>query len=268
MVGEPAALRFDQVSHAFRGPDETSRLVLDQIGFEIGRGEFICLVGASGCGKTTLLRIAGGLTEPTYGQVVYGCGKADSRRSGFVFQTDSLMPWRTVNANVEIGLEIRGIPAAQRRRVVGDALRMVRLEAFSKHFPRELSGGMRQRVNIARALAIEPSVLLMDEPFAALDAQTRTVMQEELLGLCEQLGATVLFVTHQIEEAVLLADRVVVLSASPGRVREIVAPPFGRPRGAAIRRQAAFTETVEHIWSMIRTEVQLGVDRELGGATG
>jgi NitT/TauT family transport system ATP-binding protein len=255
-----SALCLAGVSHAYAEPDGGNRLVLDGIDLAVALGEFVCLVGASGSGKTTLLRIAGGLTAPTEGRVELGQGS----RAGFVFQADSLMPWRTVNANVGLGLELRGLPRARREQVVRDTLRLVKLERFGRHFPHELSGGMRQRVNIARALAIEPSILLMDEPFASLDAQTRTVMQDELLALCEQLHATVLFVTHQIEEAVLMADRIVVMSSSPGRIVEIVAPPFARPRPADLRLTREFTATVEHVWSLIKADVQRSVDQELG----
>ncbi len=258
-------LAVDGVSHWFETPDHDARVVLDGIDLTIRGGEFVCLVGASGCGKTTLLRIIAGLTKPSTGSVVLDGTviRAPTQAFGFVFQANSLMPWRTVNGNVGLGLELRSIPRADREKSVRNALRMVGLTDFGRHFPRELSGGMRQRINIARALALSPSVLLMDEPFAALDAQTREIMQAELLALIERLATTVVFVTHQIEEAVLLADRIVILSASPGRVREITVVPFARPRSATIRRTPEFTKIVDHIWGLIESDVRQGLASEL-----
>ena len=257
-----AALRVEHVSKAFPSPGGASRVVLDDVSFDVKAGEFVCLVGASGCGKTTLLRMIGGLTQPTGGKIA-----ADDPRSlsdaGFVFQSDALIPWRTVDANVGLGLELRGVSRRERDARIAEVLAMVRLAAFGRHFPRELSGGMRQRVNIARALAISPTLLLMDEPFAALDAQTREVMQGELVSLSQKIGATVVFVTHQIDEAVLLADRIVVLSSSPGRLKEIVAPPLPRPRTPDMKRTSVFHETVDYVWNLIRDEVEQGVRREL-----
>jgi ABC-type nitrate/sulfonate/bicarbonate transport system ATPase subunit len=262
MEAKGASLRVNGLTHAFLGPDGSRRIVLNDISISANPGEFTCLVGASGCGKTTLLRIIGGLISPTKGEVSV-TSPAGPAASGFVFQSDALMPWRTVEANVGLGLELQGWSKSDRRDRVYEVLKMVKLERFGRHFPRELSGGMRQRVNIARSLAIKPQLLLMDEPFAALDAQTREVMQAELLALCEDIGATVVFVTHQIEEAVLLADQIVILSASPGRLREVFTPPMQRPRDASMRRSPEFVEAVDHVWNLIRYEVEESVRKEL-----
>jgi NitT/TauT family transport system ATP-binding protein len=262
-----ASLRLvvDGVSKAFDNPGGVAQLVLHDVSFEVGDGEFVALVGASGCGKTTMLRIMAGLTPATAGHVLLGgqAVRGPSKACGFVFQSDSLMPWRTVNANVGISLEIRHVPRRAREDRVADVLRLVGLQHWGKHFPSELSGGMRQRVNIARALAVEPSILLMDEPFAALDAQTREIMQDELQALCARLGATVVFVTHQIEEAVFLSDRVVVLGASPGVVREVITVPFRRPRSPTVKRTPEFAGIVDDVWKLIASEVKRSVQKEL-----
>jgi NitT/TauT family transport system ATP-binding protein len=258
------------ISHVFETPDDGARLVIQDVAFSVRTGEFVCLVGASGCGKTTLLRIIAGLVAPSRGQILVDGDpiRGPTQTCGFVFQSDSLMPWRTVNANVGLGLELRGMGRDPRRAAIEQALRLVRLERWGRHFPSELSGGMRQRVNIARALAMQPAVLLMDEPFASLDAQTREIMQGELLALCEVLDATVVFVTHQIEEAVLLADRIIVLSASPGRIREVVVPPFPRPRRPQIKRTPEFVGVVDHVWGLIASDVKRSLDDELGHEPG
>src|SRR6201996_5545513 len=202
------------------------------INLNVERGEFISVVGPSGCGKTTFLRIVAGLEHASSGEVLLD-GRAvrePGTDRGFVFQNDSLLPWRTVLANAIIGREIAGsLGPADRKRTM-ELLKLVGLEGFEHYHPRQLSGGMRQRVNLARALAIDPEVLLLDEPFASLDAQTREVMQLELLRIWTTYRKTVAFVTHQIDEAVFLADRVVVMSAHPGRIREEIPVMFARPR--------------------------------------
>lgn len=259
-------LRCKELSHSFptRGTDE-KRPVLENISLDIQAGEFVCIVGASGSGKTTLLRMLAGLIQPDHGVVSFDGTplKGPSQHLGFVFQSDTLMPWRTVLDNVAIGLELRGVGKTERQASALHALELVGLADWKGHFPAELSGGMRQRVNIARAIAIEPAVLLMDEPFAALDAQTREIMQSELLEIYQKTKVTVAFVTHQIEEAVFLADRIVVLSSSPGRVKQIVSPPFERPRSEAIKRTAQFAETVDEVWQMIADDVRAGIKKEL-----
>jgi NitT/TauT family transport system ATP-binding protein len=234
------------------------------IDLEVAPGEFIALVGPSGCGKTTFLRIVAGLEPATAGEVVLDgrAVRAPGRDRGFVFQSDSLLPWRTVLANAIIGREVAGSVDAAARARTRDLLKLVGLDGFENYYPRQLSGGMRQRVNLARALAIDPEVLLMDEPFSALDAQTREIMQTELLRIWEQGRKTVLFVTHQIDEAVFLADRVMVFARRPGRIQESVQVALPRPRALAMKREPEFVRIVDHIWRLIEHDVRESVIEE------
>ena len=240
--------------------------VLEDIALSVAPGEFVSLVGPSGCGKTTFLRIIAGLEFADRGDI-----RIDGRRveqpgtdRGFVFQADSLLPWRTVFRNAFIGLEVSGAGTAETRGRTQALLRLVGLEHFGHYFPRQLSGGMRQRVNLARALAVNPEVLLMDEPFSALDAQTREIMQAELMRIWSDGRKTVLFVTHQIDEAVYLSDRVVVLSRRPGRINEIVGVDLARPRALSLKRSAPFVTCVERIWKLIEDDVRQTVLAEGG----
>jgi NitT/TauT family transport system ATP-binding protein len=237
---------------------------LHDINLAIERGEFIAVVGPSGCGKTTFLRIVAGLEPASSGKVELD-GRPVTRPGGdrgFVFQTDNLLPWRTVFANAIIGREVAGrVGPAERRRTL-ELLKLVGLEGFENYHPRQLSGGMRQRVNLARALAIDPQVLLMDEPFSSLDAQTREIMQTELMRIWEAGRKTVLFVTHQIDEAVFLADRVLVFARRPGRLRESVTIELARPRALAVKRTAEFVRYVDHIWRLIEDDVRASVIEE------
>jgi NitT/TauT family transport system ATP-binding protein len=237
---------------------------LRNINAEIGDGEFISIVGPSGCGKTTFLRIVGGLEKASSGELRLD-GKAIDRPSanrGFVFQQDNLLPWRNVIDNAEIGPEINGYRNREQRGKSLELLKLVGLSNFEKYFPRQLSGGMRQRVNLARALAVNPEVLLMDEPFSALDAQTREIMQTELLRIWEQGRKTVLFVTHQIDEAVYLSDRVFVFGRRPGRVQEVVPIDIPRPRALSLKRTPEFIRYVDHIWTLIEHDVRASVLEE------
>ena len=238
--------------------------VLHDISVDIARGEFISIVGPSGCGKTTFLRIIGGLETGATGEV-----RLDGRRiekpgpdRGFVFQQDNLMPWRTILSNAEIGPEIGGYRNVEQRKRSMRLLKLVGLGGFENYYPRQLSGGMRQRVNLARALAVDPEILLMDEPFSALDSQTREIMQTELLRIWEEGRKTVLFVTHQIDEAVFLSDRVFVFARRPGRIREIVDIDLPRPRPLSIKRTPAFVALVDHIWKLIEEDVRASVLEE------
>src|SRR5499427_2443507 len=231
---------------------------LQDINVAVERGEFIALVGPSGCGKTTFLRIVAGLEAASSGQVLLDgrVVSAPGGDRGFVFQSDSLLPWRTVFANAIIGREIAGqVGPAERARTM-ELLKLVGLEGFESYHPRQLSGGMRQRVNLARALAIDPDILLMDEPFSALDAQTREIMQTELLRIWEQGRKTVLFVTHQIDEAVFLSDRVLLFARRPGRILEDVRIGLPRPRTFATKREPAFVALIDRIWRMIENDVR------------
>ena len=238
--------------------------VLHNIGVEIADGEFISIVGPSGCGKTTFLRIVAGLEHATAGAVrIDGKEVRDPGIDrGFVFQSDNLLPWRTVLANAMIGPEVAGSADQGAKSRTLDLLKLVGLAGFENYFPRQLSGGMRQRVNLARALAVDPKILLMDEPFASLDAQTREIMQTELTQIWEQGRKTVLFVTHQIDEAVFLSDRVLVFARRPGRIREVVKIDLPRPRGIGLKRTPEFVRYVDHIWSLIEEDVRQSVLHE------
>jgi NitT/TauT family transport system ATP-binding protein len=239
-------------------------VVLDRINLSVAQGEFVSLVGPSGCGKTTFLRIIAGLEYSDAGSI-----RIDGHEvrepgvdRGFVFQADSLLPWRTVETNAAIGLEINRRNSGEDKGRVASLLRLVGLGGFERYKPRQLSGGMRQRVNLARALAVNPEVLLMDEPFAALDAQTREIMQTELLRIWSEGRKTVLFITHQIDEAVYLSDRVVVFSRRPGRINEIIDVDLPRPRSLEIKRSPEFVAYVDHIWRLIERDVRQSVLEE------
>ena len=237
---------------------------LRSLDLAIERGGFVSLVGPSGCGKTTLLRIVAGLEPATAGEVLIDGRAVDAPGGdrGFVFQADNLLPWRTVLANAMIGPEVAGRSGEGERRRTRDLLKLVGLEGFEAYYPRQLSGGMRQRVNLARALAIDPQILLMDEPFSALDAQTREIMQTELMRIWEEGRKTVLFVTHQIDEAVFLSDRVLVLARRPGRLQESVVIDLPRPRTLAIKRTPDFVAYVDRIWRLIEDDVRASVIEE------
>lgn len=221
------ALHLEKISKEFK-----NLRVLENISFTVEENEFICLVGPSGSGKTTLLRIIGGLEQPTSGRVLMNGKKISPENGdiGFVFQENSLFPWLTVEKNIKFGLEEAGIPAVRQTEIVARYIDLVGLKGFEKFYPQQLSGGMKQRAGIARAMAYGPKLLLMDEPFAALDAQTRNIMQKELLDIWSGERKTVLFVTHSIDEAVFLADKVVVMSAGPGTVKDILRIEMPRPR--------------------------------------
>jgi NitT/TauT family transport system ATP-binding protein len=239
--------------------------VVREINLAVDRGAFISLVGPSGCGKTTLLRIVAGLEPASSGAVLLDgrAVRAPGGDRGFVFQNDNLLPWRTVFDNAIIGPEIAGRAGAVEKDRIRRLLRLVGLAGFESYFPRQLSGGMRQRVNLARALAIDPDILLMDEPFSALDAQTREIMQTELMRIWEEGRKTVLFVTHQIDEAVFLSDRVLVLARRPGRIQETIDIALARPRALAIKRTPEFMAYVDCIWRLIEDDVRASVIEEM-----
>jgi NitT/TauT family transport system ATP-binding protein len=248
----------DKVSKVFTDhPGGTA--ALSEVSTSVRRGEFVSIVGPSGSGKSTLLRIVADLTPPTAGSVsVCGMTPAAARRErklGMVFQTPVLYPWRTVLGNVELPLEVAGVPRVERRRRAEETLALVGLPEFQDRRPRQLSGGMQQRVAIARALAVRPRVLLMDEPFASLDELARERLNLELLRLWRETGVTVLFVTHLIGEAVLLADRVVVLSARPGHVVAEIEVPLARPRGVETRASEDYFRIVNTVRAALRCGV-------------
>jgi len=243
--------------HLKKGGGEPARefVALKDIDLDVRKGEFLVLVGPSGCGKSTLLDILAGLAHPNSGEVrIDGktiTGPALDR--GIVLQGYALFPWRTVRKNVEFGLEIKKVPKAQRRDISDRFIKLVGLDGFADRYPHELSGGMKQRVAIARALAYDPEVLLMDEPFAAVDAQTRENLQDELLRIWEETKKTIVFVTHSIEEAAFLGDRVAVLSANPGQVKEIVKVDLPRPRhNSDIRSSPEFGWVRHKIWELLQ----------------
>lgn len=252
-----------KLSKSFYKGNSSIDVLLD-IDLDVYAGEFVSIVGASGCGKTTFLRLVDGLTVPTSGTVSIDGEIIDKpgKRLSFVFQQDGLFPWRAVIGNTTLGPEIAREPAARARNVGHKFLQLVGLGGFDNHYPHELSGGMRQRVNIARALSAGADVMLMDEPFAALDAQTREIMQSELLRVWNETKKTVLFVTHQIEEAVYLSDRVLIFTVRPGRLKQVLRIDLPRPRELSIKRTTEFVRYTDIIWRAIEEEVREGIGRE------
>jgi NitT/TauT family transport system ATP-binding protein len=259
-MGEGVLIAARGVSAGYENVRERTRLIaLRDVDLDVHDGEFVAIVGPSGCGKTTFLNMVAGFVKPltgtltVRGEAVNGPG-ADR---AVVFQDYALLPWRTVARNVRFGIEMRakGVDRAELERRVQEKIELVGLKGFEKSFPHELSGGMRQRVGIARALVSEPQILLMDEPFAAIDAMTREAMQAELERIIADTGQTVIFITHSIDEAIQLADRVVVVSQRPGRVREIVPVDLPRSRfDGQTKTMPEFTELREHVWSLLRDE--------------
>jgi len=230
---------------------------LCEVSARVESEEFVTIVGPSGCGKSTLLQIVAGLLAPSGGRVYFeGAAAADRPITAMVFQEFALFPWRTAQANVEFGLEELGVPAAERARRAQQYIELAGLAGFEGKYPYQLSGGMRQRVGIARALAVDPAVLLMDEPFSALDAQTRQLMQEELLAIWERTRKTIIYVTHNIQEAVYMADRVIVLSRRPGRVLAEVLVELKRPRVETMVAEPVFIQATGRIWRLIKDQAR------------
>ncbi len=255
-------LSAEHVTRSFsigRGPEVVA---VRDFSLDIEAGEFVCLLGASGCGKSTMLNMFAGFIRPTEGRVLLH-GEPITRiepRCGVVFQSYALFPWKTVQGNVEFGLRMQRVPRDERRRRAAKFIELVRLQGFERHYPAELSGGMQQRVTLARILAADPEVLLMDEPFAALDAMTRQEMQEELLRIQEASHKTVVFVTHSIDEALILADRIVVMSARPGRVKTVLNNTLPRPRHVSIQLSANYAALKAEIWGLVESEVHRHTD--------
>ncbi|MFE7931433.1 ABC transporter ATP-binding protein [Streptomyces sp. NPDC057456] len=233
-----------------RGPGAVA--ALGPLELTVAPGEFTCVVGPSGCGKSTLLRIAAGLLRPSTGTLEIRT--ASPRPAAMIFQDYGIYDWKTVRANVRFGLDVQHVPRREANARADDWLARTGLTDFADAYPATLSGGMRQRVAIARALAVEPEVLLMDEPFAALDAQLRTILQDELLDLAQATRTTTLFITHSLEEAIVLGDRVLVMSARPGRIIAEHRPPFPRPRTGDIRATPEFTALKGELWDLLRRE--------------
>jgi NitT/TauT family transport system ATP-binding protein len=255
-----AKLEARNVSKSFRKPDGGMLPVVQDLSMEVGALEFLALLGPSGCGKSTLLRMVDGLIPCDTGQVLLD-GKdvtgVPGHGRGMVFQTFDLFPWRTALGNVEFGLEVQGVPSAERRETSRHYIDLVGLHGFEDSYPHQLSGGMQQRVGIARAFAIRPEVLLMDEPFGALDVQTRDILQDELLRIWQQERKTVLFVTHGIEEAIYLADRILVFTPRPARVERVVPVPLPRPRDEAMKTDPKFLELRREIWGVLKKGVRI-----------
>ena len=256
-----AAAPPDAVPPAIRIRDLTKTfgdlVAVDDVTLDIGQGEFFVIVGPSGCGKTTLLRILAGLEPATSGTIAIDVPAGSGRpENAMVFQGDSILPWMTVRQNAGYGLRMRGVPAGTMREVVSHYLDRTGLTRFADYYPHQLSGGMRQRVAIARAFANDPHILLMDEPFSALDAQNKLLLQDELLRIWEEHRKTVVFITHSVDEAVLLGDRVMVMTAQPGRLKQFVPVPLARPRQIMdLQGAPAYGDLVHRIWASLRDEV-------------
>jgi ABC-type nitrate/sulfonate/bicarbonate transport system ATPase subunit len=237
---------------------DNSVKAIDGFDLEVASGEFVVVLGPSGCGKSTLLMVLAGLVTPTEGQVLVSgrVNPAPGPDRGCVFQLPGLLPWFNVYTNIELGLRTKGLSKRDARHISSDLVSKFGLAGFGELYPRQLSGGMQQRVGVARAFAVDPPILLMDEPFGALDAQTRLLLQEELVRLWEGTGKTVVFVTHSIEEAIFLGDRVVVMGSRPGRVREVVDVPLPRPRRTEMRTESDYLGLYSDLWGMIRSEAE------------
>jgi NitT/TauT family transport system ATP-binding protein len=249
-------VRVESLTKIYPGPAGHPLVALEGVSLDVGDGEFVTILGPSGCGKSTLLQVVAGLEAPTGGRVTFEGAPPGVPLTGVVFQEHALFPWRTVRDNVTFGLEVRGVPPAERRDAAQRLLALVGLDGFADRYPHHLSGGMRQRVAIARALAVEPALLLMDEPFSALDAQSRALMQLELLALWERTRRSILYVTHQIQEAVLLGDRVVVMTRRPGRIRAVLSVPLPRPRDERTMLDARFVSLVDECWQLIKRDAR------------
>jgi NitT/TauT family transport system ATP-binding protein len=265
-MGKDGVIQIENITRSYmmnHGRKKKPFTALAGFSLEVQQGEFISIVGPSGCGKSTLLDLLAGLTFPDSGEIrIEGkkvTGPALDR--GFVMQSYALFPWRTISRNISFGLEIKKVPRSERTRIAHKYLELVGLEGFADRYPHELSGGMKQRVAIARALAFEPNVLLMDEPFAAVDAQTRELLQEELLQIWQKTGKTIVFITHSIEEAVFLSERVVVMTASPGGVKEIIHIDIPKRKLGDVKNSPEFNWIVHKVWKSLNNV------KEEGGGT-
>ena len=254
----PARLRVEEVSLRYRSPNGETFTALDKVSFEVPDQQFAVIVGPSGCGKSSLLYLTAGLAEPSDGAIYVGGQKVDGPGAdrGMVFQSYTLFPWLTVRQNIAFGLKRRGLPQDEIRTIVEFYLGEVGLAKFAEHYPKQLSGGMMQRVAIARALANDPQILLMDEPFGALDSQTRLQMQQLLLQVWGNTKKTVVFVTHDIDEAILLADRIYVMGARPGRIKEVLDVPIARPRSLDVVMEPEFIRMKRQILELLHDDLE------------
>ncbi len=253
-------IRVEAVSKLFRTPSEGAIRALQEISLNVPYGEFVTVVGPSGCGKSTLLKLIAGFSPPSSGRILYQGDEVRglNTRVGYVPQESKLFPWLTVEENVGFGLDSKRFPRPERERQVDYFIKLAGLTGFEKYYPAQLSGGMSKRASIMRALAYEPPVILMDEPFGPLDAQTRMVLQDEILKIWEQKRQTIVFVTHDLVEAVALADRVVVMTHRPGKIKDIIDVPMARPRNIfEIHRQEGFDEAYGRLWNIFRHELNI-----------
>jgi len=248
-------ISFQNISKMFAQNTEREVAALGNITFDIQENEFVSLVGPNGCGKTTLLRIVAGLIKPDSGFISYP-PDMQNPNAIMVFQDQGLLPWLTVSKNIGLGLELQRVPKSTQKSQVQEFMKRVKLDGFGEHYPHELSGGMRQRVALARAFLTNPDIMLMDEPFGALDAQTRIILQEELLHIWRTEQNTVLFVTHDIDEAILLSDRIIVLTNRPGRIQRSIQIPLARPRELKMKDHPKFVEIKWQIWNLLEKEVR------------
>jgi NitT/TauT family transport system ATP-binding protein len=262
---KPDGIEFSNITKRFVTPTGAAMTAIRDVNLVVEPGQFCAIVGPTGCGKSTTLTLAAGLDRPSAGVVKVSGQTVDgiTKGAGFVFQTDALLPWKSVLANVALGPTFRGVNKHDAHRKARDWLEVVGLAGFEEHYPHQLSGGMRKRVSLAAALINEPTILLMDEPFSALDVQTRAIMANELLALWERSEPSVMFVTHDLEEAIALADRVVVMTAGPGTVKSVYEIDLPRPRGAVqeIRFDRRFLELYQQIWESLRDEVEQAYSR-------
>lgn len=266
----PPAVRLADVYKAFiaRGSGDTPMLALEDVSFTAQPGEFVSLVGPSGCGKSTCLNLLAGLDEASSGSVEHHGRpiRGVNTQLGYITQDDNLLPWRTLLANVELGLEFKGVAKDERRRRAQEFIELVGLAGFERHYPHELSGGMRKRAGIIRTLVYESDVVLMDEPFGPLDAQTRVILQSELLKLWERSKPTVLFVTHDLVEAIALSDRILVFTSGPGTIKKEYRVDLPRPRDVFhIHETDGFAELYDALWDDIRSEIERSRQRGAGG---
>jgi NitT/TauT family transport system ATP-binding protein len=245
-----------QVSKTFSSNGQ-GIIALQEISFTISDGEFVCIVGPSGCGKTTLLRLIAGLTRPSAGTIhLTGSPSSQHPETAMVFQDHGLFPWMNALENIAFGLEMQGVPRPERLAAAQTFIKKMQLEGFEKSYPHQLSGGMRQRVGIARAFLADPDILLMDEPFGALDAQTKLVMEEELLRIWSEQQKTILYVTHDIEEAILLGDRILVMGGHPGHIKQEIQVPLQRPRHISDRDSNIAKDIRWQVWNLLEKEVR------------
>jgi len=256
-------IEISEVSKTYgrEGTEQAVEAVRD-VSLGVDQGEFVSIVGPTGCGKTTIMEIVAGLVEPTVGTVTIDDDPVTGPRRdvGVVFQEDSTFPWRTVRHNVEFGLQMHGVDASERRERALEVIDLVGMRGFEDRYPNELSGGMRQRVAIGRTLVMNPDLMLMDEPFGALDEQTRLILGDELLSIADETDQTTVFITHSINEAVHLSDRVVVLTARPGRIKDVVYVDIERPRSTDVIGTERFNRLTETIWDLLKSEAREGLE--------